>query len=151
MKWLLLRGLAREQKHWLGFAALLQSKGDTVLTLDLPGVGTESSKKCPVTITGNTDDVRDRWLNLKGQSEDEWGVLGVSMGGMVALDWAYRFPYDFNRIAVVNSSSKDTGPVWQRFTVFGLYQYNRTLTQKDPRKREVEILKMISISMSINK
>lgn len=143
MKWLLLRGLAREQKHWLGFAALLESQGDTVLSLDLPGVGTESAKKCPITISGNTDDIRERWLNMKGPDE-EWGVLGISMGGMVALDWAYRFPYDFNRIVVVNSSSKDTGPVWQRFTVYGMYQYIRTLTQKDPRKREVELLKMIS-------
>ncbi len=144
MKWLLLRGLAREQKHWLGFAAQLEQKGETVLLLDLPGVGTESSKKCPISISGNTDDVRERFLKIKGDSDEIWGILGVSMGGMVALDWAYRFPYDFNRIAVVNSSSKDTGPVWQRFTIFGLYQYIRTLAQKNPRKREMEILKMIS-------
>lgn len=142
MKWLLLRGLAREKTYWLDFAAQLEARGDEVVMLDLPGVGSESDKKCPITIQGNTEDLRDRWLKVKG--DDDWAIVGVSMGGMVALDWVYRYPYDFKKIVVMNSSSKDTGPVWQRFTLYATYQFLRVLTLKDPRKREMSILKMIS-------
>ena len=52
MNWLLLRGLAREQRHWGRFPALLSAKlpGDRVFCLDLPGTGTEHRRKSPASI-----------------------------------------------------------------------------------------------------
>ena len=64
--WLLLRGLVREQRHWGTFPALLaEGTRSRVLTLDLPGVGTERGRKSPTTIPGIVDDIRARFLALR--------------------------------------------------------------------------------------
>ena len=62
-RWLLLRGLAREARHWGRFTQLLSEKLTAeVHTLDLIGVGTELGRTVPLTISGITDDLRARWL-----------------------------------------------------------------------------------------
>ncbi len=147
MKWIILRGLTREARHWRDFTDRLKVASDDVLTLDLPGVGTEKHRSCPITIKGNTEDLRERWLEIKKNSQnpnEEWALLGISMGGMIALDWAHRYPYDFKRLVVINSSSKDTGASLQRFSLFGWYQTILSLTKKDHYLAEKNILKMVS-------
>lgn len=143
MKWVILRGLSREKRHWRSFYDLLKANSEDVLALDLPGVGTEKHKKCPLSIKANTEDLRERWLSIKNDSE-EWGLLGISMGGMIALDWAHRYPYDFKRIVVINSSSKDTGANLQRFSLYGWFQTLMSLSRKSHFDSEKEILKMVS-------
>ena len=63
MKWLLLRGLARQALHWGEFVEIMQSQPqvEEVLTLDLPGFGTENHRNSPITIKGITNDVRMRF------------------------------------------------------------------------------------------
>jgi hypothetical protein len=62
----LLRGLVREQRHWLGFpdyfAANVRDRTalrTTVITLDLAGFGSENDAG-PRTIAGFVDDLRER-------------------------------------------------------------------------------------------
>ena len=45
------------------------------------------------------------------------GILALSLGGMVALRWAERYPDDVARVVVVNTSSADLSPPWQRFSL----------------------------------
>jgi pimeloyl-[acyl-carrier protein] methyl ester esterase len=142
MRWLILRGLSREQRHWGEFSTLLNNATEGVLCLDLPGTGTEHARPAPLTIHGNAEDLRERFLDKK--VDGDWGILGISLGGMIALDWAYNYPYDFKKIVVINSSSRDTGPVWQRLTAFAGYQMAKIVTTKDPFVREKECMKMIS-------
>ena len=147
MNWILLRGLSREARHWHDFTELMQQKAQgQILTLDLPGFGTEKNRNCPVTIKANTEDIRERWLQAKENFEStEWGLLGISMGGMIALDWAHRYPYDFKRLVVLNSSSKDTGGALQRFSLYGWFQTFMSLIKKGQHaESEKEILKMVS-------
>ena len=67
MRWFLLRGLVREQRHWLGFPAYFAAHvrspdgaPTTVITLDLPGFGSENDAPVPRTIAGFVDDLRER-------------------------------------------------------------------------------------------
>src|SRR5687768_6347135 len=58
-RWLLLRGLSREQRHWCSFPEDLErATGARTLCLDLPGFGTEHARISPRTIALITDDVR---------------------------------------------------------------------------------------------
>ena len=122
----------------------LSAVSEDVLALDLPGFGTREDEKSPITIANTTDRVREEFLKQKGQEKD-WMLLGISLGGMVALDWAARYPMDFQGVTVINTSSKDSGPLWQRLTVFGLYKILQSLTKrKNPREKEKAILEMVS-------
>lgn len=143
-RWLALRGLGRESAHWLEFGDKLRRHSPDSLFIDLPGAGTRLTEKSPITIAAITDKVRDEFLRRKGASKDEWNILGISLGGMVALDWAKRYPYDFKSLTVMNVSSKDTGAIWQRLSAFGLYKILQSLAQDKPRTREQRILEMVS-------
>jgi pimeloyl-ACP methyl ester carboxylesterase len=117
-RWLFLRGLAREQRHFGAFPQRFAATlGVDVLCLDLPGFGTEADRVSPSTIDAIADDVRDRWGKAAGGSighRRRWSILGVSLGGMVALSWCARFATDFERCVVVNTSAADLSPPWHR-------------------------------------
>src|SRR5262245_47365139 len=99
--WLLLRGLGRERRHWGRFPTGLESALHTrVLTLDLPGFGTECGQRSPVSVPAITDDVRRRFSMER--AEARWCIIGISLGGMVALDWCSRYPRDFERCVIIN-------------------------------------------------
>ena len=120
MRWLLMRGLIRESRHWLDFPAFFEAhvKGkdgapvQTVL-LDLPGFGTQNDAEVPDTIAGFVEDCRRR-LREKVPADEKLGLLAVSLGGMVALNWLAMYPQDFHCGVVINSSLGDISPFWQR-------------------------------------
>ena len=97
MKWLLLRGLARDARHWGDFPDILKNhlNNAEVFVLDLPGFGTESHRISPFTIRGITNDIRKRWAQLEKKHPGTWNILSISLGGMIALDWINRFSSDF--------------------------------------------------------
>ncbi|MUM19202.1 lysophospholipase [Mycobacterium sp. CBMA271] len=110
-RWLLLRGLSREQRHWEQFPEVFaKSLGVQVECLDAPGFGTESHRTSPATISAITDDIRSRL----DRGNDDWSLLSISLGGMIGLDWCARYPGDFERAVIINSSTAST-PVWRRF------------------------------------
>ena len=113
MSWLLIRGLSREQRHWGDFPSILaEAVSEEVRCIDPPGFGTESGRRSPSRLPEITDDLRARFRADAGHGP--WSILGISLGGMVALDWCARYPDDFGRCVVVNTSTR-LSPVWQRF------------------------------------
>jgi pimeloyl-ACP methyl ester carboxylesterase len=116
MSWLILRGLSREKRHWGGFAESFEAKlGGRVVALDLPGFGTENARRSPATVRGIVEDVRDRLRNERSKDEAaRWSILGISLGGMVALEWCAQHPDDFERCVAINSSARPS-PTFQRF------------------------------------
>jgi pimeloyl-ACP methyl ester carboxylesterase len=142
--WLILRGLSRVKEHWFELPQLLQQQtGGEVLCLDLPGCGQESSAAAPMTIAGHTDFLRERFFALR-KTEGPWGLLGISLGGMITLDWGSRYPQDFDKIVIINSSCQDLSPTLQRLSPFGIYCLTRAAAAKETLAREKEILKMVS-------
>ena len=119
MNWLLLRGLVRESRHWGDFPNILEDliPGHRAFLLDLPGAGAHAEQDAPWSVRGNVTALRGRWserLSSGRWPEGSWGIVGLSLGGMIALQWASDFPDDFKNVAVINSSSRDLAPLWQR-------------------------------------
>jgi pimeloyl-ACP methyl ester carboxylesterase len=103
-RWILLRGLARESRHWEGFADRLREAfpGDTVLALDLAGNGTRHREASPASVAAMVEDYR-RALREAGVAGPV-RLLAVSLGGLVALEWARRHPAEIASCVLVNSS-----------------------------------------------
>ena len=97
MSWILLRGLTRETRHWAGFPGkLAQHTGEAVLALDLPGNGEFAHLTSPLTVRDMVEFVR-RQARKKGVTLP-CNLLAMSLGGMVATDWAQRFPQEVSRL-----------------------------------------------------
>lgn len=143
MNWLLLRGLGREKKHWFDFPEKLRCVDSQILCLDLPGFGDEKKRTPPLTVQSNAEFVRQKFLSSR-TSEANWGIVGLSFGGMVALDWVHRHPQDFSKLILINSSARDVSPFLQRLSIYALYRILRSIAAKDQRIKEKEILKVIS-------
>jgi pimeloyl-ACP methyl ester carboxylesterase len=153
--WLLLRGIVREQRHWCSLPEVLERTlaGSRAHTLDLAGAGTEHRRAVPTTVAGITADVRARWLALRARVERAassagaarraaWGLLGVSLGGMVAMQWASAFPGDFARVVLVNTSARDVGRPWERMAPVAATGVVRAALARDAVARERIVLEL---------
>lgn len=148
MKWLILRGLVREQRHWGPFKEIFEKKLKSidseakVFTIDMPGFGTEVGRTSPRSIDGIVEDVRKRWKKLKADSNEPWGLLAVSLGGMVAAHWSSKYPDDFERVVLINSSMNGLSPVYHRMLPKNYPTIVRLLLTRDLIQREKKILGM---------
>lgn len=148
MRWLFLRGLVREARHWGDFPERFCSAlGDAgvvgpPLTLDLPGMGTECGGAIPGTVAGFVDDLRGRLQTVVAPGEP-LGLFAVSLGGMVALDWLSRFPGDFGRAVIVATSAGDLSNPFERFHPRNYPRILRAL-RAPPEERERIILAITS-------
>ena len=144
MHWLFLRGLAREQRHWGSFPEVFARRvpGSRVHCLDLPGAGTEHGRASPLTIAAIAADLRARWLGLRDELEGSWGLLGMSLGGMVAMAWCAEHPEDFARLVLACTSAGDLSAPWRRFDLRILPTGLGVLAERDPVRREEKVLSM---------
>lgn len=97
----LVNGLSRTSRHWLGFdRALAQSF--RVITFDLRGVGT-SNQAC--TWQTRVEDMAQDLIQLLDQlAIAKAHIFGVSLGGMVALACGIHHPTRCLSLTLVNSS-----------------------------------------------
>lgn len=130
-RWLLLRGLGREAGHWDGFPEKLRALGQEVEFLDLPGTGTEFARKSPLTIAETVEDLRRR-----RSIAEPVAVIAISLGGMVALDWAARYPGEISRLVVINSSVSGLVPPWKRLKFSNVRTGLQFLTAKTLAEKE---------------
>jgi len=141
--WLLLRGLAREQRHWGKFPGTLaaQLDGAAVHCLDLPGTGTESRRKSPTSIAEISEDLRARWLALRAAHPGPWNLFAMSLGGMVAMEWTSRHATDFASVVLVNSSAANLAAPWRRMRLAVLPDILGALVSRDELQRNRRILR----------
>lgn len=100
-RWILVRGLVRSRKHWNSFPENLESVlGAKVDCVELPGNGFLSSEITPARIG-------DAIQSLRGQCKGEspFGLLGISLGGMLSVKWAQLFPNEVSHLILINTSS----------------------------------------------
>ena len=138
MNWLFLRGLSRELGHWgNAFDVFEQTNpGMKVHGLDYAGIGTERERQSPLTVNGIMQDFRSRFLILKEHHPGPWGILAISLGGMVTLEWIKDYPEDFGHAVVINSSAKNLGNPLERFSPGALASYIKNAN--DFRNGEIE-------------
>lgn len=150
MNFLLLRGLSREQRHWGSFPDTLCARIPDlrVHCLDLPGTGTESHRPGPTTVEAIAEDLRERWLALRDANPGEWGLLGMSLGGMVAMQWCADHPADFSRVVLCNTSAGNLSRPWSRLDPRVLPSLVRAMTFSDPVVRERLVLSAITCQLA---
>jgi len=119
MSWILLRGLTREAKHWgklpqqlvpllqAGEAGLAQ-----VFALDLPGNGAFYRDASPWSVRCMVECARKQ-LRAQG-NQPPYSLVAMSLGGMVAADWAHQYPQEVSRLVLVNTSLRPFSGVTDR-------------------------------------
>ncbi|MGV7241147.1 alpha/beta fold hydrolase [Caballeronia sp. M23-90] len=114
--WILLRGLTREGRHWGKFLEHLRLEaarpGDQVTLLDLPGNGRESVLAAHLNVSDMTIFVRSR--AAAAGLKPPYRLLAMSLGGMVATDWAQRYPEDIERLVLINTSMRPFAAMQER-------------------------------------
>jgi pimeloyl-ACP methyl ester carboxylesterase len=112
--WVLLRGLTRCSAHWGDFPqALAQAlPGARVVLLDLPGNGTLCQQTSPTTIAALVDFCRAELL-AQGVAAP-YHLLAMSMGAMVAAQWAHDVPQELAGAVLINTSFRPFSPFFRR-------------------------------------
>ena len=112
--WILLRGLTREARHWGQFPEKLRARGfdDAIACPDLPGSGRHVGERAPASIAETTQHVRAQ-LVLDGHAPP-YRIVALSLGAMVAIDWAQRFPLEVERLVLINTSMRRLSGAFER-------------------------------------
>lgn len=112
--WILLRGLTREARHWAQLPERLRTRGldGEIVCLDLPGSGQWAGERAPTSIAATTDFVRARLAALG--PAPPYRIVALSLGAMVAVDWAQRFPLEIERLVLINTSLRRYSEPFER-------------------------------------
>ena len=142
--WIFLRGLARETRHWGKFPQLFAQKfSDTHnYVLEIPGVGKKYNQSAPLDLIRYVDLLREEWNELKQDHQGDWGILAISMGAMIAMTWAKRYPNDFKEGIFINSSAGNLSSIKDRFSVDAMKMVGDLFFKEDYVQREAAILNL---------
>ncbi|NML18305.1 alpha/beta fold hydrolase [Azohydromonas caseinilytica] len=141
--WVLLRGLTREAGHWGGFPqALARHLPGRVLTPDLPGNGLLHRQASPLRVADMVASCREQ-LRAQG-ARPPFHVLALSLGSMVALDWARAHGDEIAAGVLINTSLRGVSPWTQRLRPAGLARLPALLLGRDDAAREAAILRLTS-------
>lgn len=113
LPWLLLRGLMRDARHWGDFPRQLAvATQGPVFTLDLAGNGQRHAETSPATVSGLAADIAHQWQRARGGPVR---ILALSLGGMVAVEWARQAPDIVAELRLCNTSLRPYSAPWERF------------------------------------
>jgi pimeloyl-ACP methyl ester carboxylesterase len=112
--WILLRGLTRETRHWGALPGILQTAAGIgpVAMLDLPGNGTEAAGRAPADVAAMVAFLRER--ARKRALAKPYRLLAMSLGAMVAAEWAQRHPGEIGALVLINTSMRPFSAVTER-------------------------------------
>ncbi|MDM0021032.1 alpha/beta fold hydrolase [Variovorax saccharolyticus] len=142
--WVLLRGLTRESAHWGRFPEQLRGRlpGARVLAIDIPGNGRLWQVQSPDRIEATTESCRQQ-LRALG-IEPPYRLLAMSLGAMIAVDWADRHPGELDGCVLINTSLRGFSPWYRRLRPASYGTLLSLLLSADPARREQQILQLTS-------
>lgn len=142
--WVLLRGLTREVGHWGDFPKQLEDacKGDKVICIDLPGNGADYQVESPRSVYEMMEHVRRRFKETAVGEPVK--VLALSLGGMVAVEWARHYPAEIESLVLMNTSMRPFSPPWKRLRPRNYPALFQAIFTKDKAKREQIVLRLTS-------
>jgi pimeloyl-ACP methyl ester carboxylesterase len=144
MRALFLRGLTREIRHWDGLPEKFQSLTNIpVITLDLPGAGVNAHLTSPKNI--------NEYVEFLRQHMPQGGpivLIGISMGGMIALRWAEMYPLEIQSVFMINSSAKNLSKASERFNLGHWPTLLKILMSRSHQNKEKLILDITANKLS---
>lgn len=142
--WILLRGLTREARHWGEFPQTLARwlPAARLLALDLPGNGEQHAQGSPAHVERITDSLR-AGLAARGVAPP-YRLLALSLGAMVAVDWATRHADEVAGAVLINTSLRGLNPPHHRLRPASFLRLLRIAGAVDDAAREREILALTS-------
>ncbi len=144
-RWIFLRGLTRDSRHWGEFPAMFQHgfpEAD-IVPLDLPGNGRLYPMQSPDTISAMVDYCRNE-LRARHYAPP-YHVLAMSLGAIVSVDWAARYPQELAACVLINTSLRPLSPFYQRLRPANYPVILKLLlSAADGRDWEEKILRMTS-------
>ena len=142
--WLLIRGLCRQQLHWEDFPVkLAQRLNCQVFCGDIAGTGTAWVQLTPTSITDITLQFRQVFRQQNPDISYPIHLLGISMGGMIATEWAALFPHEIDAMVFINTSFKQFSPIYQRLKPNNITTLMRILCSNSLQQEQL-ILNMTS-------
>lgn len=141
--WVLLRGLMREQRHWGGFPAQFQAAVRApVICLDFAGNGSQHHKTSASSVPAMLQDLRAQ-LREQGH-RPPYRILALSLGAMVAVDWASHYPAELETVVLINTSLAPYNPFYHRLRPANYVALIRFLLAGSLAQRERLILRLTS-------
>ena len=112
--WIFLRGLTRGIGHWGQFIAEFEAEVPQakVIALDTSGNGARYAEQSPCSVAAMVEDCRAQ-LRQMGHAPP-YQLLALSLGGMVAAQWAHRWPEEVRRMVLVSTSMRPLNPFYER-------------------------------------
>ncbi|WP_430462614.1 alpha/beta fold hydrolase [Thalassolituus sp. LLYu03] len=105
--WILIRGLIRARFHWGDFPQQLLNQlpaGTRLHTPEVAGNGERFAEKTPFSIHAMMHDVRQQCLQSGSLDHGPVVIVAISMGAMIAAEWARCFPGEIRALHLINTS-----------------------------------------------
>jgi len=143
IRFFLLRGLARETRHWGEFPHILTAHDDSnyVFHLEIPGAGKLNYLPSPIKIADYIPPLREQYLP-HFQEGDTHILVGVSLGGMISASWVSSYLDDFQGVAMINCSGSQS-PFFSRLLPYGAWKLTQTLLGRSEFETERLIIRLI--------
>lgn len=137
--WVLIRGLVRSQYHWKDFPARLEQSAPHVKVhlVEIAGNGFLHQYDTPT-------DIIEAVEMLEAQLPEHlenYGLIGISLGGMLATKWAQIKPERVQQLVLINSSS-GLSPFYHRLRPKNYSAILSSLIGPSFEKKEEMILSM---------
>ncbi len=140
-----MRGLTRESRHWGNFVAQFQQvfPGQQVIALDLAGNGQRHRHNSPPCVQAMVADCRAQMYQRA--IKPPYHLLAMSLGAMVSVAWAHRYPEEVAAQVLINTSMRPFSPFYQRLRPanYGIL-LRLALTGAGPEAWERAILRVTS-------
>lgn len=143
---LLLRGLIREKRHWGSLdQKLKQMLPDYhIELLEIPGNGEFYKLNSFKTIRQNVIFLRDQWKKRVDYPSENI-IVALSLGGMIAMEWATLFPEDWNKMILINSSHGSLSPFYKRMQLNNVLSFISYILSTSVKKKQ-EIIYNLTVN-----
>jgi pimeloyl-ACP methyl ester carboxylesterase len=140
---ILLRGLVRESRHWGDFPQKLQKKlpDYKIHTPEIQGVGKYHDIISPNTLADMIDFMREQVKEFLGHDTI---IIAISLGGMITKQWNEKYPDDFGKMILINTSFKGVNSLFHRLKPNAILSFLDIFLTSNTAMRERKILELVS-------